>query len=119
MSEKDSLNVVSDQFGCPTHARDLANCLMQIALSEHWTPGIFHFSNEGIISWFQFAETIGTLIPSNCKVNPIPTSAYPTPAMRPLYSALDKTKIQAAYGIQLVPWRDSLEDCMEMLRKAQ
>jgi dTDP-4-dehydrorhamnose reductase len=92
---------------------------MQIALSKKWTPGIFHFSNEGIINWFQFAQAIGNLIQTNCQINPIPTSDYPTPAKRPLYSALDKTKIQAAYGIKLVPWKDSLEDCIEMLKKAK
>lgn len=119
MGERDTLNVVSDQFGSPTHARDLADCLMQIACSEHWVPGIFHYSNEGVISWFQFAEAIRTLLNSNCKVIPIPTSDYPTPAKRPLYSAMNKTKIQAAYGIRLIPWKDSLEDCMQMLKADQ
>jgi dTDP-4-dehydrorhamnose reductase len=115
MGEKETLNVVADQYGSPTHARDLAKCLMLIALSKNWTAGIFHYSNEGIISWYQFAQEIARLIQSDCKIHPIPTSDYPTPARRPLYSALDKTKIQAAYGIQLVPWKDSLDDCIRML----
>lgn len=117
MQEKESISVVSDQWGSPTHARDLARCLVQVGLSDQWVPGIYHYSNEGDITWFQFAEAIRELTGSRCVVNPIPTSAYPTPARRPLYSVMSKAKIARTYGVVLVPWKESLQECLRMLEQ--
>jgi dTDP-4-dehydrorhamnose reductase len=119
MQERESLNVVGDQWGSPTHARDLAACLMHIALSETWIPGIYHYSNEGDITWFQFADAIREITQSPCKVSAIPTTDYPTPAKRPAYSVMSKDKICRTYGIPLVPWRDSLHDCIKMLKAGE
>lgn len=116
MKEKDSLNVVSDQFGSPTYAADLAEAILKIATSKQKNvEGIYHFSNDGVISWFDFAVAIKEISESNCKVNPIPTSAYPTPAKRPAYSGFDKNKIQEVFRIELKEWRVSLEKCIEFL----
>ncbi|MCF8340755.1 MAG: dTDP-4-dehydrorhamnose reductase [Chitinophagaceae bacterium] len=115
MQDRTELNVVGDQFGSPTYAPDLAEALLKIALSDYIIPGIYHFSNDGIITWFDFATAIAEISHSSCKVNAITTSQYPTPAKRPSYSGLNKTKIQADYSIQLKPWRDSLQDCIQKL----
>ena len=121
MGEKEKINVVNDQVGSPTYAADLAETILQIIQTHHSSlithSGIYHFSNEGIISWYHFAIEIKTLINSNCKVNPIPASAYPTPAKRPAYSALDTTKIQNTFGVQLKNWKESLAVCIEKIRK--
>jgi dTDP-4-dehydrorhamnose reductase len=98
MKEKSSLSVVNDQQGSPTWAKDLAQAMLSIvdgvmAQSLIWTPGIFHYSNEGVISWCQFAQAIAALTGSACVVNGIPTSGYPTPAKRPAYSVFNKEKI--------------------------
>ena len=123
MREKDEINVVSDQLGSPTYAADLAEVIMKIIQKLHMnassvmTPGgIYHFSNDGIISWYDFAVEIKKMIGSDCKVNPIPTSAYPTPAKRPGYSVLDKTKIQNQFGIRLKDWKNSLAVCVEKIK---
>jgi len=110
--EKEEISVVNDQIGSPTYAKDLADITMKIIASGQWYEGIFHFSNEGIISWFDFANAIKEISRSNCKINPIPTSAYPTPAKRPGYSVLNKSKIQQLYGIQFRDWKESLTDCL-------
>ncbi|MDB5209115.1 MAG: rfbD [Flavisolibacter sp.] len=115
MSEKESINVVGDQWGSPTYAADLAVAIMQIITSGKWVPGIYHFSNEGVITWAQFAGEIASLIQSPCVVNSIPTSSYPTPAKRPLYSVMDKTKIQTCYGIDTKNWKESLAICVRKL----
>jgi len=122
MSEKTEIGVVSDQIGSPTYAADLAEVIFQIitTLTAHHSPltthaGIYHFSNEGIISWYDFAVAIKEITGSNCKVNAIPTSAYPTPAKRPAYSVLDKSKIQQTFGISLKNWKDSLSLCISQL----
>ena len=116
MQDRTELNVVGDQFGSPTYAPDLAEALLKIALSDHIIPGVYHFSNDGIISWFDFATAIAEISHSSCKVNAITTAQYPTPAKRPSYSGLNKSKIQSNYSIQLKPWRDSLQDCIQMLK---
>ena len=113
--EKEEISVVNDQIGSPTYAKDLADVTMKIIASGQWYEGIFHFSNEGIISWFDFANAIKEISRSNCKINPIPTSAYPTPAKRPGYSVLNKSKIQQLYGIQFRDWKESLTDCLNEL----
>ena len=113
---KDELNIVADQFGQPTNANDLAEANMKIIKSEKITPGIFNFSNLGRISWFDFAEKIAELSEAKIKLNAIETSQYPTPAKRPKNSVLDLDKISKTYVIQLKPWEESLEDCVQILQ---
>ena len=112
MSEKAEIGVVADQFGSPTYARDLAVAVMQIISSNNITPGVYHYCNEGVISWHQFAGAIQELLHSNCKVNAIETNAYPTPAARPQYSALDCNKICETLSLTVIPWRASLRQCI-------
>lgn len=121
MNEKDSISVVNDQIGSPTYAADLAEAILQIIVNDqssmvNWKPGIYNFSNEGIISWYEFAQAIKEMIKCPCYVKPIPASAYPTPAKRPAYSVLDKTKIQSTFGIQLKDWKESLQICINKLQ---
>lgn len=116
MKEKPSISVVNDQWGSPTHAADLAKCIMDILASGKFIPGIYHFSNEGMINWFQFAEAIKELTGSSCEVNPIPTSAYPTPAKRPAYSVMSKEKIKEVFNIEPAPWKKSLAECITLLK---
>ena len=113
---KDELNIVADQFGQPTYANDLAEAIMKIIKSEKITPGIFNFSNLGRISWFDFAEKIAELSEAKIKLNAIETSQYPTPAKRPKNSVLDLDKISKTYAIQLKPWEESLEGCVQILQ---
>lgn len=115
MKERQSLNVVNDQLGSPTYAADLANAILQIINSGNWQPGIYHYSNTGVISWYQFAVAIKELAGLNCTVNPIPTSAYPTPAKRPAYSVFNKEKIQSTYKLHIPDWKDSLKICLTKL----
>ncbi len=113
--EKPELGVVFDQIGTPTYARDLAQAIMT-AIEKGVVPGIFHFSNEGVCSWYDFTKAIHRLAGiTTCKVKPIHTSEYPTPATRPAYSVLDKTKIKTAYGIEIPYWEDSLAECIKLL----
>ncbi len=113
------LNIVSDQFGSPTYARDLADAIMTIIKSAEkgkFVPGIFNYSNEGIISWFDLAvETIKLGNIKRCEILPIPSSAYPAKAKRPSWSVLDKTKIKNIYGINVPQWEDSLAECISLL----
>mgnify|MGYP003581821956 FL=1 len=113
---KEELSIVADQFGQPTNANDLAEAIMKIIKSEKITPGIFNFSNLGRISWFDFAEKIAELSDAKIKLNAIETSQYPTPAKRPKNSVLDLDKISKTYAIQLKPWEESLEDCVQILQ---
>ncbi len=112
-SEKTSLSVVFDQVGTPTAAIDLANTLL--LLTQKWLnekvdmPEILHFSNEGVTSWYDFAVTIMRLAKLDCKIHPIHTYQYPTPAKRPAYSVLDKTKIKQLLKIEIPHWAESLE----------
>lgn len=117
MNEKESINVVKDQVGSPTYAADLAAAIIKIISNQKWIPGIFHFSNRGIISWFDFATEIRNQIGSSCKVNAIPTSHYPTPARRPMYSVLDTNKIEKTYGVAIKDWKDSLKICISKLSR--
>jgi dTDP-4-dehydrorhamnose reductase len=117
MHELESINVVGDQWGSPTYASDLAKMIMQIINSGNWRQGIYHFSNEGVITWADFAKEIAALIRTSCAVNSIPTEKYPTPARRPLYSIMDKSKIQANYGIELKQWKESLQECIQKLKQ--
>ncbi len=119
--EKQSLNVVCDQIGTPTYARDLATSLLAIAsqICENKARnlgGIYNYSNEGVTSWYDFAKTIHRFAAINtCDVQPIPTSSYPTPAARPPFSVLDKTKIKAVFGIKIRDWQDALHECMQLI----
>jgi len=108
-SERTSVNVVNDQIGTPTNATDLALAIVQIIQSGKPAYGIYNFSNDGVISWFDFAREIFDLSGSGIELNPIPTSAYPTPAKRPQYSVLDKTKIHETFGITIRDWKESLK----------
>ncbi len=117
MSEKPEINVVSDQVGSPTYAADLAKAILTIVSSGNWHPGIYHFSNKGVISWYDFALAIKELSGSHCIVNPIPSSAYPTPAKRPSYSVMDTSHISEVYGIELEEWKNSLIKCLKKLLK--
>ncbi len=107
-NERTSLNVVDDQIGTPTHAVDLAKALLSIIQSGKKSYGIYHFSNEGSTSWYGFAKAIFDFNGVKIELNPIPTSAYPTPAKRPEYSVLDKSKIKETFGIAIRNWEESL-----------
>lgn len=115
MKERESLGVVNDQYGSPTYAADLAAAIIAIIRHSAWTPGIYNYSNEGVITWFEFAEEIRNSIGSNCTVNPITTAQFPTPARRPAYSVLDKSKIISTYPVHLRDWKESLKECMGKL----
>ncbi|HUB59456.1 MAG TPA: dTDP-4-dehydrorhamnose reductase [Puia sp.] len=125
MKERSSINVVNDQIGSPTYAADLAAAILHIigrtisapGQPPHatFTPGLYHYSNEGQISWYDFALAIRDAIRSTCTVNPIPTAQYPTPARRPRYSLLDKTRIRGTYGLSIPEWHPSLLACLQRL----
>lgn len=117
--EKEEISVVNDQFGSPTYAADLAAVIMQIISSGQWYEGVYHFSNEGVISWFDFAIAIKQLTKSSSNINPIPTSAYPTPVSRPAWSVLEKSKIQQHYGVQFRNWQESLADCINKIKSPE
>ena len=115
MEDRKELRVVNDQFGSPTYAADLAAAIMQIINSKRWIPGIYHYCNSGVISWYEFAVAIRDLSGLDCQIHPIPSSEYPTPAKRPFYSVLDTSKIQSDYGILPKNWRESLQQCLKKL----
>lgn len=115
MQERDNLNVVNDQVGSPTYAADLAKAILTIINHSNWQSGIYNFSNEGEISWYEFALTIKEIGGFDCEINGIPSSAYPTPAKRPAYSLLDKTKIKTTFGVIVPDYKVSLKKCMRLL----
>ena len=117
LQEKPSVSVVDDQIGSPTYAADLAVAILEIISLKSWKPGVYHFSNEGEISWCAFAKAIAALTHSNTPIQAITTAEFPTPAKRPAWSVLDKSKIKAVYGIKIRPWKESLADCLELLSK--
>lgn len=113
--EKAELGVIFDQVGTPTYARDLATAIFT-AINQGIVPGIYHFSNEGVISWYDFTKAIHRIAGiTTCHVKPLHTMEYPTPAARPHYSVLDKTKIKNTYGIEIPYWEDSLRECISKL----
>ena len=115
--EKPSLGVIFDQIGSPTYARDMAKAIITI-VNQGIIPGIYNFSNEGVISWYDFTKNIHQLANiTSCKVAPIHTADYPTLAQRPHFSVLDKTKIKNTYNIEIPYWRDSLEECIQLLEQ--
>ena len=112
-SERTSLSVVSDQIGTPTYAVDLAEVLLKIITSETTTFGIYNFSNEGQCSWYEFAQEIFLQKEVAIDLQAIPTKSYPTPAKRPAYSVLDKSKIKTTFGVNIKDWKTSLKDCLK------
>ena len=119
--EKETLDVISDQLGTPTHAKDLAKTCLKILCgdsSEYISKNgkLYHYSNEGVTSWYDFAISIMELGGENCKVKPIQTKDYPTLAKRPQYSVLNKSKIKTDFKIEIPYWRDSLKDCIEKIK---
>ena len=113
--EKTELGVIFDQIGTPTYAHDLAVAIFA-AISNGVVSGIYHFSNEGVISWYDFTKAIHRIAGiSTCHVRPLHTEEYPTPAARPHYSVLDKTKIKQTYNIEIPYWEESLEVCVNKL----
>jgi dTDP-4-dehydrorhamnose reductase len=113
--ERGEINVVADQYGCPTYAADLANVIMSLIgkMKEgNDFSGIVNYCNEGVTTWYEFAEEIKRLSNSNCKINPIPTSSYQMAAKRPLYSVLDTSKIKGLLDLEIPFWKDSLKKCM-------
>ncbi|MCB0805414.1 MAG: dTDP-4-dehydrorhamnose reductase [Bacteroidales bacterium] len=118
-TERDSLNIVCDQTGTPTYAGDLAETLLIILSNKKIPEGvhIYHYSNEGTASWFDFAKAIVSLSEIDCTIEPIPTEAYPLPAKRPYYSVLNTSKIKNDFGISIPYWRDSLAACLKLLPK--
>jgi dTDP-4-dehydrorhamnose reductase len=117
MKEKESINVVDDQIGCPTYAADLANAVMQIieTNTSNTNGGIYNYCNEGSISWYQFAAAIKQFVNSNCIVHPIATAQYPTAAKRPTYSVLNTALIKNSFGVIIPSWSDSLQKCLQLL----
>ena len=113
--EKPELGVIFDQIGTPTYARDLAVAIYA-AINQGVAPGIYHFANEGVISWYDFTKAIHRIAGiTTCHVRPLHTAEYPTPASRPHYSVLDKTKIKQVYNLEIPYWEESLEVCVKKL----
>lgn len=115
MDERESISVVNDQIGAPTYAADLAQVLLHILTSGKWIPGIYHYSNKGEISWFDFANDIKEIAGKSCHIKGIPTSEYPTAAKRPAFSLLDTTKIKETYGVNISPYKESLKRMLSSL----
>ncbi len=121
-NERESLNVVFDQIGTPTYAHDLAAAILAVADRANATndtalAGIYHYSNEGVCSWYDFTHEIFDLEKISCKLSPIESKSYPTPAKRPHFSVLNKQKIKATFGIEVPYWKDSLVECLNKLNK--
>ena len=115
MNERPEIKVVNDQIGAPTYAADLAKACLDIIASNKWQSGMYHYSNSGKISWYDFAVAIKEMIGSDCIVHPIPTTDYPTPAKRPKFSLLDTEKIKTVFGVQIPEWRESLQKCVRRI----
>lgn len=109
MQERDTVNVVNDQIGSPTYAGDLAKAMILILESGIWKPGVYNYSNEGEISWYEFALSIKEFGNYDCNVGGIPSESYPTPARRPEFSLLDKKKIKATYNLDVPDYKESLK----------
>ncbi|MGE0088104.1 MAG: dTDP-4-dehydrorhamnose reductase [Bacteroidales bacterium] len=112
--EREELNVVFDQIGTPTYAHDLAQAIFEIinqsVNKNNFVPGMYHYSNEGVCSWYDFARAIANKSYASCKINPIESKDYPTPTHRPFYSVLNKSKIKSTYNLSIPHWEDSLSD---------
>lgn len=115
-SEKSKLDVVNDQIGTPTYAVDLARIILKIAERTKFIYGVYHYSNEGVASWYDFAHSIFKLAKLKLELNPVSSKSYITKAVRPCFSVMDKNKIKAHLNIQIPHWQDSLEDCLTTLK---
>jgi dTDP-4-dehydrorhamnose reductase len=118
MKEKESLNIVADQKGRPTYARDLAKATMQMVQAMHTgqsISGIFHYANKGATTWFDFAAKIKVIAGLTCALHPVDSAAFPTPAKRPKYSVLDTQKIEVLLTSPIPNWEDALQDCIQAL----
>jgi len=114
--ERDSLGVIYDQVGSPTYARDLAKAILDIIPNiKNEKVAIYNYSNEGVLSWYDFSKEIMKMAKIDCQINPIETKEYPTPAKRPHYSLLNKSKIKEEFGITIPYWKDSLDECLTTL----
>jgi dTDP-4-dehydrorhamnose reductase len=125
-NEREKLNVIFDQIGTPTYAYDLAKAILTIiqkvesnTVSAEKLAGVYHYSNEGVTSWYDFAKAIFRIEDIQCKVDPIETKDYPTPAKRPHFSLLNKTKIKSTFDIKIPHWEESLKHCLVKLRQAK
>ena len=114
--DRDELKIIADQIGSPTYAIDLASAVLQIIESGSEAYGVYHYSNEGVTSWYDFAQGIFDISKTDVKTYPIRTSEYPTKATRPAYSVMDKAKIKKTFGIEIPYWRHSLERCIQALQ---
>jgi len=117
-TERDSLGVIFDQVGTPTYAADLADAILQLLSNETFVPGIYHFSDEGVCSWYDFTKTIHRMASITCDVKPIETKDYPARTPRPHFSVLNKGKIKSTYGISIPHWEVSLEKCIQLLQNS-
>jgi dTDP-4-dehydrorhamnose reductase len=117
-AERDSLGVIFDQVGTPTYAADLADAILTVLANDTFVPGIYHYSDEGVCSWYDFTKTIHRLANIACDVRPIETKDYPALTPRPHFSVLNKAKIKSTYGISIPHWEDSLAKCIERINNA-
>ena len=113
--ERNELAIISDQIGCPTYAKDLSKALLKMVISRNNSFGLYHFSNSGVTSWYDFAKAIFELKKNDVILNPIPTTSYPTPAKRPKYSVLNKEKITNNFSVETPYWKESLKRCLNKL----
>lgn len=114
--DKPALKVVFDQIGSPTCARDLAKAIVTVITADEWHPGIYHYSNEGVISWYDFTQAIHRLAGiTTCDVQPCHSDEFPAKAHRPAYSVLDKTKFKTTFGVTVPYWLDSLQETLQQL----
>lgn len=115
-AERDELSIIVDQVGSPTYAIDLAGAIIDLIDADIAAYGTYHYSNEGLTSWYDFAKAIFEISDTTVKVNPIPSSAYPTKALRPAFSVMDKTKIKITFNLEIPYWRDSLVKCIHAIK---
>ena len=116
MQQKKQINVINDQIGSPTYAADLAQVILDIINNNDWQPGIYNYSNKAKISWYDLANDIKEIYGFNTIIKPIGSKDYSVIAKRPKYSVLDKTKIQKTFGIEIVPYKESLKKCIKILK---
>ena len=116
-AERDELKIIADQLGTPTYAIDLAACILAIIAADNKQYGIYHYSNEGVTSWYDFAQAIFDIAKIQVKVYPIRTAQYPTPAVRPTFSVMDKAKVKSTFNMEIPYWRHSLEECIKRLNE--
>ena len=118
--ERKELGVVFDQIGTPTYAADLAQAIFTVIQTPVWRPGIYHFTNEGVCSWYDFTKTIHHLYGDiNCKVTPILSEEYAYKTPRPFYSVLDKTKFKKTFNVSIPYWVEALERCIKVLKQSE